>query len=393
VLDAKILDAQDLAVVKRKAWEIRARYARLVGPEHLQQYLASQPPDDNGPEADLRADLAMLLSAFHRTYSTTLLKEKLRKRVSKRLSGIAAVVCGLGLISAYWVWNRQVSHSGPVLGAPADLPLFFTILVVIVFGVAGSYVSAQQRLQAPDAGDPVIGALGLWHFHSAAQMAMVTGGVFAILLWLLMYGGLIEGDLFPEFGSDAIPEGAKDWAKLLIWSFIAGFAERLVPSALDRLASTADKVVVAPPPSGGAVDQKKQPEAPGESKEPGDALDALIQEFGAPPGPPKPEDSANKGQFDGKSEDGFFKLEATVLAGQSATSSRRIDVKVSKVGSVPGVKVTFRLSPRFRKHTVEVPMVNDAASITFASFYPFVVGAKIEPGNNKLEIDLAESWK
>jgi hypothetical protein len=44
VLDAKILDAQDLAVVKRKAWEIRARYARLVGPEHLQQYLASQPP-------------------------------------------------------------------------------------------------------------------------------------------------------------------------------------------------------------------------------------------------------------------------------------------------------------------------------------------------------------
>jgi hypothetical protein len=75
--------------------------------------------------------------------------------------------------------------------------------------------------------------------------------VFAFLFYLITAGGLIAGDLFPEFSAGALPQG-KTWnieyfvklvdpkspydiAKLLVWSFAAGYSERLVPNLLDKL--------------------------------------------------------------------------------------------------------------------------------------------------------------
>jgi len=37
-----------------------------------------------------------------------------------------------------------------------------------------------------------------------------------------------------------MPATAADWAKLAVWSFAAGFLERLVPDVLTRIATTAE---------------------------------------------------------------------------------------------------------------------------------------------------------
>jgi hypothetical protein len=71
------------------------------------------------------------------------------------------------------------------------------------------------------------------------------------MIYLVFAGGLLRGDLFPEF--ICTPEKSCDdfhgfvthWmpkdpaanAKAIVWGFIAGFSERFVPNILNRLST------------------------------------------------------------------------------------------------------------------------------------------------------------
>jgi hypothetical protein len=46
---------------------------------------------------------------------------------------------------------------------------------------------------------------------------------------------------FGFFVNDIGPRTGIDYAKVLVWSFLAGFSEKLVPDVLDRLASREKK--------------------------------------------------------------------------------------------------------------------------------------------------------
>jgi magnesium-transporting ATPase (P-type) len=71
----------------------------------------------------------------------------------------------------------------------------------------------------------------------------IVGSIFGIMLLLLFMGGFVAGNLFPSFGYGGFfgiyhtVSSPQFWAKLFVWTFIAGFSERLIPNLLTNLAS------------------------------------------------------------------------------------------------------------------------------------------------------------
>lgn len=115
-------------------------------------------------------------------------------------------------------------------------------------GLVGGFVSIQQRLKK--VGNEELELLSCSWFQ--ILLIPVYGGVFALVLYIGLLGGIVEGPLFPSFSIPAFtepfptrddiqnffmstyPSSGSDTAKLLFWSFIAGFSERFVPQILDR---------------------------------------------------------------------------------------------------------------------------------------------------------------
>lgn len=115
-------------------------------------------------------------------------------------------------------------------------------------GLLGGFVSIQQRLKK--FGDEELYLLSKSWFQ--ILLIPVYGGIFALVLYLGFLSKVIEGSLFPHFASppfsepipttediknffsQTYPATGADLAKLLFWSFVAGFSERFVPQIIDR---------------------------------------------------------------------------------------------------------------------------------------------------------------
>ncbi|MCD4674935.1 MAG: hypothetical protein K8S18_02935 [Desulfobacula sp.] len=77
----------------------------------------------------------------------------------------------------------------------------------------------------------------------------LVGGILAIILYLLFLSGIVAGDLFPVFipdedvrtGFDSIfdqhAKEMKDYAKILFWSFVAGFNQKYVVDIINSITS------------------------------------------------------------------------------------------------------------------------------------------------------------
>lgn len=121
---------------------------------------------------------------------------------------------------------------------------FATVLLVASMGALGGFLSSYRRTHAvPGPGGPLFTAV---EPKSAVILAPLIGAICAVVLFLTFLGGLLKGTLFPDLTklafspSQAEPPALDSrnygtYGLLLLWSFIAGFAARLVPAPLDHL--------------------------------------------------------------------------------------------------------------------------------------------------------------
>jgi hypothetical protein len=131
------------------------------------------------------------------------------------------------------------------------------LMVVAAAGALGGFVSALRRLYVFQRVFPVR-FFKSWRGVNAylvvySMIPSLVGAIAAVVLYLIFASGLLKGDLFPLFELSSVnarddsfrnfvanwqPKLPADYAKALVWSFIAGFSERFVPDLLERFAST-----------------------------------------------------------------------------------------------------------------------------------------------------------
>ncbi|HEX6374010.1 MAG TPA: hypothetical protein VF006_34090 [Longimicrobium sp.] len=126
------------------------------------------------------------------------------------------------------------------------------LIVTLGCGVLGGFISLQRRLKTLSIKDLEL-LDESWYY---TLLSPLTGGFLAVVLYMIFISGLLAGDLFPAFTLDptdtATPgtvvfrdiiqvraNTVQDYAKLLVWSFIAGYSEKFVINIIGQFRNTA----------------------------------------------------------------------------------------------------------------------------------------------------------
>jgi hypothetical protein len=283
--DLIVLKYVDLGALKRKVKSMRATFAAattlepsppsLVGIVDLDQAGAS--------EIDLlRTEYGFLISEYCQRAGFISAAEHLRRKLLRRgtfFTLIFFLIVAVFVLVSYFLTPEPGISSGispQIIGLLGGISAW---LMVIFAGMSGAFLSILQRLLNTDHTSNPIAKLSLLSDNwLSIFLTPLTGAIFAVILYLFFAAHLISGSVFPElvlapksagvevtggvrsnenappdtnadcklidqplpvqfvdFLTTAGPKSGIDYALLLLWSFIAGFAERFVPDNLMRL--------------------------------------------------------------------------------------------------------------------------------------------------------------
>jgi hypothetical protein len=123
------------------------------------------------------------------------------------------------------------------------------MMAVFFAGSVGAVVNNYFRLASLSANPEAIKDL-INRPAVTIQMyvSLFVSGILGFVAYGLFLSGLLQGELFPEFESihdnyqslstlleSVSPKTNLDTAKAIMWAFVAGFSERLIPNILDSL--------------------------------------------------------------------------------------------------------------------------------------------------------------
>jgi hypothetical protein len=175
-----------------------------------------------------RALYQSLLQALQADFIETRFRRRLRRETAGRLLVFGIIVLLIAL--------------APICFNLGLGPESFNLLIAACFGMLGAYFSRMLSFQTKLASIGFDDVMNLYVWRMLA-IRLLFGIIGAIVFYYILYAGFLGGGVFPEPKSleaiakehDAVTKlPAGDFAKLLIWFFLSGFSERLVPDALER---------------------------------------------------------------------------------------------------------------------------------------------------------------
>ncbi len=224
-LEIALFSLMPTAMLKREAWILRARYRDMVGQPVYDLYLQSNPLGagaslarltTQGPpsgriallrsathvdgqvdsahvaevtslEEDeaLRADLLTLLSEIHWLYVYWPMREQIRNQTFSKIVRFMLATIMFAALAYCISLARHSTH-------------LTTITLVALFGIIGGFISTQARLYGMPKGVHLVNLYELRLSPGSIMQAPLSGGIFALVLYLIFMGGLLEGVIFPK---------------------------------------------------------------------------------------------------------------------------------------------------------------------------------------------------
>lgn len=187
-----------------------------------------------------RALLFALLDDLQFRYTKRHIDRVSRKAAGRTLNRLGAMILFAiaGAIGFLW-WHKSA--------APAA---HYHIIAMLLFGAIGAYFSRMIAFQASVA-DLDYDAVSTNYTTQRLLIRMLTGVIGALIMYLLITGNLVGGELFPskDFGAmlralEKTPDSpltlpSSDFAKLIVWATLSGFSERLIPDQFGQIERSA----------------------------------------------------------------------------------------------------------------------------------------------------------
>jgi hypothetical protein len=244
MLETAIAQMLPTEYLHQRGWCLEVKYRDAVGNADAYdafkkaeaEHLKTETPEH------LRARIHNIIRELYRLYTVIDCRENMRQALSKSARNTLMIV--FGVLAGFWVFEYvlQSLHLN-LIGDSFHYGDAWSL--VFAAGSIGGVVSLQRRIQSlPRYGESLSDLVELTG-RMTVKFTPIIGGIFAVVLFLVFQSGLVEGPLFPKFTSTNVanfvdfiglrPASGTEWGKLLVWSFIAGFAEKFVPDTLDRL--------------------------------------------------------------------------------------------------------------------------------------------------------------
>jgi len=250
-------------IASRLRWAISDNVAQAIALQNT--YAELLKTNDSKPADELLRDFLLeLMEAIHWHSKRKHMSRKMRGQATRRtlLIGLLALLVALWpyfvLPSTVQINPRQASLwflriADSAVTEPSsgnDFWIHFTLYTGLTFGFLGALFSRLITLQTQWSAMALDELSNARSYHYIVLRASI-GILGALVVYFFLQSGLVEGSVFPKFkelsmntlsfGDSAAPRWptrltlpSLNLALLIMWSFIAGFSESLVPTVLSN---------------------------------------------------------------------------------------------------------------------------------------------------------------
>lgn len=189
----------------------------------------------------LRACYVTLLDDLHWAYGKRRLDRRVRRETAKKLVGIAVGLSVASIIPYIFVPGLDWSLLKFLGQYDKNAFHLYGLYTACSFGLLGALFSHMISFRSDFASFDYDQGIGVYDSR-VLWIRLLFGMIGSIVLFYAIFGKLIGGELFPDVSN--LNPTPNTWpgtneAKLIVWSFIGGFSEKLIPDFLQRSEASA----------------------------------------------------------------------------------------------------------------------------------------------------------